>query len=221
MSSALYDSVARIARHEASARAIAGVGKVVDAFPSPQGAAVPDHAVSVEMRDTGLVLPHVPVAVGAMGFAALPAIDDLVVVVFLEGDMNAPVVVGRIYHPDQNPPQHDAGQLVLRLPSGSSNPDLQAEIAGDPPSLKFTVGQDVSIEVTKEKVLVKAGDMQVSVETTGGGRAELSAGGSSITLKKDGDITLSSNGKLVLKGTEVEISGSAKVKISGAQMEIN
>ena len=93
MSSALYDSVARIARHEVNTRATAGVGRVVDIHPAD--GALPDHAVTVKMRDSGLVLPRVPVAVGVMGFAAIPAVDDLVVVLYLEGDYNAPVVVGR------------------------------------------------------------------------------------------------------------------------------
>jgi uncharacterized protein involved in type VI secretion and phage assembly len=156
-----------------------------------------------------------------MGFAAIPAVDDLVVVLFLEGDYNAPVVVGRIYSPDQDPPEHDADQIVLRLPSGSSEPKLELEIVGDEPSLRFMLPEDVTLEVVKDKVLIEVGDMHVSVETSGGGRAEVAAGGSTITLKKDGDVTVSATGKLILEGTEVEISGSAKVKVSGAQVEIN
>jgi hypothetical protein len=221
VSSALYDSIVRIARHEAGARAFTGVGKVVNAYPAPDGANPPDYAVSVEMRDTGLVLPRVPVVVGAMGFAAIPAVDDLVVVLFLEGDYNAPIVVGSLYHPDQNPPKHEEGQLVLRLPSGSSEPKLEAEINGSEPSVTLKIGDDVSIAVGKDKVQIKVGDMQVSLETSGGGRAEIAAGGSVITLKKDGDVAINSKGKLEMKANEIEINGTAKVKISGAQMEIN
>ena len=70
MTVALFESVARIARHEAGARATAGIGKVVDLFPAD--GALKDHAVSVEMIATGLVLPKCPVAVGCMGYAAIP-----------------------------------------------------------------------------------------------------------------------------------------------------
>ncbi len=219
MSTALYESVARIARHEVGARAVAGVGRVVDTFTTE--GPTPDHAVMVEMRDSGLVLPRVPVAVGAIGFAAIPAIDDLVVILFLEGDYNAPVVVGRLYHSDQDPPEHATGRIVLRLPPGAPEPKLHLEVAGDEPSLRFEVPEDISLEVVKEKVLVQVGEMQLSLETSGGGRAEIAAGGSTITLKQDGDITISAAGNLKLKGTEVEIAGSAKVKVSGAQLELN
>jgi uncharacterized protein involved in type VI secretion and phage assembly len=221
LSAILYESVARIARHEAGARAIAGIGRVVDTFPAPNGGTPPDHAVTVEMRDSGLVLPRVPVAVDTMGFAAIPAVDDVVVVLFAEGDYNAPVVVGRIYSPDHDPPQHEAGQIVLRLPSGSAEPKLHLEVVGDEPALRFRLPEDISLEVTKESVLIEVGEMHASLATSGGGRVEIAAGGSTVTLKKDGDVTISSGGKLKLEGTEVEISGSTKVKISGAQVEMN
>ncbi len=74
----------------------------------------------------------------------------------------------------------------------------------------------------KKKVEIKVGEMAVSVLGSGGGRAEIAAGGSKITLKKDGDITISAtSGKLKLEANEIELSGSAKVKISGAQVEVN
>jgi phage baseplate assembly protein gpV len=219
VTAALFESVARIARHEAAARAIAGIGKVVDLFPA--GDALKDHAVSVEMIDTGLVLPKCPVAVGCMGFAAIPAVDDLVLVVFVDGDSNAGVVAGRIYHPDQEPPQHDRDQIVLALPAGSDPPDLSLLIKSTEPSISLKLPGDVSIEIEQGKVTVKVDQIDFTLDSAGGGRAELAAGGSKLTLKQDGDITLQSAGKLVLKGTEVEIEGSSKVKVQGATVEIN
>lgn len=219
MSAALYDSVARIARHEARARAGAGIGKVVDLFPADGGQK--DHACSVEMVSSGLVLPRVPIAVGAMGFAAIPAIDDLVLVIFVDGDHNAPVVAGRLYHPDQDPPKHGRDELVLALPSGEDDPALQFSVLGKKPSITLKLKDDVSLTLEGSKVVVAAGEITLTLETAGGGRAEIAAGGSKLTVKKDGDVTLEAAGKLKLKGTEIEISGDAKVKVSGGQVEIN
>lgn len=221
MSSALFDSISRIARHEANARATAGVGQVTDIYPAD--GATPDYAATVEMRDSGLVLPRVPIAAGVLGAAAIPVVGELVVVVFMDGDYNAPVIVGRLYHPDQNPPKHADGQIVLALPSGADEPDLKLEVEGGTPSVKFELpGGEVLIEVTEKKVQIQIGEIAVSVQSSGGGRAEIAAGGSKITLKKDGDITISaSSSKLKLEANEIEIAGSSKVKISGAQVEIN
>jgi hypothetical protein len=219
MSSALYESVARIARHEAGARATAGVGTVVDLFPA--SGSPKDHAVSVEMRDSGLVLPRVPIAVGVMGYAAIPAVGDLVLVVFLDGDFNAPVVVGCLYHPDLEPPTHGRDEIVLGLPSGASEPDLSLLVKSTEPSVLLKLPGDVAIEIKDGLVSIAVGEMHVRVESAGGGRAEVAAGGSTITLKKDGDISVKAAAKLKLEGTDVEISGSAKVKVTGGVVEIN
>jgi uncharacterized protein involved in type VI secretion and phage assembly len=211
----LYESVARIARHEVGGRAVAAVGRVTDVFPER------DHAVSVELRDSGLVLPRVPVAVGVLGYAAIPDVGDLVVVVFAEGDHNAPVVVGRLYHPDEEPPQHGERELVLRLPSRASDKKLNLVVTGDEPSIKLDLPGRVEVELSEETVRIEVGDVAVTVEGSGGGRAEIAAGGSKVTVKKDGDVSLSSATKLKLEAPEIEVSGSAKVAVQGGVVEIN
>ena len=109
----------------------------------------PDHAVTVELRDSGLVLPHVPVAVGALGFAAMPAVDDLVLVVFLDGDPNAPVVVGRLYTDDlAPPPEGKDGELTLGLPAGAAEPDLNLVVDGAEPSITLELGATSSSSST-------------------------------------------------------------------------
>ncbi len=220
MSGALYDSIARIAQHEAGARAVAGIGKVTDIFPAD--GATPDYAVTVEMRDSGMVLPRVPVATGVLGSAAIPAVDELVVVVFVDGDFNAPVVVGRLYHPDQNPPKHGDGQIVLALPSGTDDSKLKLQVEGDTPSIKLELpGGKVSVEIVEKQVEIKIDKLSITVTSSGGGRAEIAAGGSAITLKQDGDITIKTSGKLKLDANEIDLTGSSKVKISAAQVEVN
>jgi uncharacterized protein involved in type VI secretion and phage assembly len=218
--SALYDSVARIARHEAAARAVAAVGVVTDVFDA--GGAPADHAVTVELRDSGQALPRVPVAVGPLGFAAIPAVGDLVVVLFVEGDANAPVVVGRLYHPDLEPPQDaTAGKLVLALPAGEAEPKLKLVVDGAAPTMELDLPGKVAIRLAEGKVDLTVDKLQVTIDAAGGGRVEVAAGSSKITLKQDCDVTISAGGNLKLEANEIDISGSGKVKVSGAQVEIN
>ncbi len=216
MTAALFDSVARIARHEAEARSVAAVGRVTDVFPAEGGPA--DHAVSVELRDSGLVLKRAPIAVGVLGFAAIPAVGELVLVVFEHGDANAPVVIGRLYHPDEEPPKHQEGQIVLRLPAGSSSPTLELEVDGDAPSIDLKLPGDVSVKLQEEKVSLAVGAMKVVLD---GGRVQVAAGGAALQLKKDGDISLKTTGKLELEATEITVKASAKVAVKGAIVEIN
>lgn len=220
MSSALYDSIARIARHESAARASAGIGTVTDLFPADGGTV--DYAVTVEMRDSGLVLPRVPVATGIAGGVAIPAVGELVVVVFMDGDYHAPVVVGRLYHPDRNPPPHKDGEIVLALPPGDDPPKLKLLVEGGKPALTLELPDSaVMLELVDKKITLKVADMMLCVQDSGGGRIEIAAGGAKITLKKDGDIGISTSGKLKLEAGEIDLTGSAKVKLSAAQVEIN
>ena len=216
---ALYDSIARIARHEAGARASASVGTVVDLFTAE--AAPFDHAVTIELRDSGLILPRVPIAVGALGFAAIPAPGDLVLVVFLDGDLNAPVVVGRLYHPELEPPKHARDQWVIDLPAGSDSPTFQLMLDTAAPKLTINLPSDVAVELEDGVVRCAVGSLEITLESAGGGRATLAAGGSTITLKQDGDVTIKSAAKLKLEANEIELAGAAKVTVNGAQVEIN
>ena len=159
---------------------------------------------------------RVPVAVGLLGFAAIPAVGDLVLVLFIEADRNAPVVVGRLYHADLAPPEHDAGEVVLRLPAGSGDPAIDLVLVPDTPKVTLDLPGDVHIEITEGRVHIGVGDLHATLETAGGGRVEVAAGGSTLTLKKDGDVSLKAAGNLTLEGTQIEIKGSGTVAVKGA-----
>ena len=218
---ALFDAVARIARHEAQARSIAAIGEVTAAHDAGPGALPPDHAVTVTLRDSGLSLPRVPIAVGVMGEASIPAVGELVVVLFLEGDIHAAVIVGRLYHSGLTPPTHKTGELILALPAGSETPKLLREITGDPATYRLTLPGEVIFEMVENTALIKAGEVQAEISAAGGGRIELAAGGTKITLKKDGDLTIESMGNLAVEANDIEIKGKGNVKISGATVEVN
>jgi Type VI secretion system/phage-baseplate injector OB domain len=215
----LFDSVSRIARHEAAARSIAAIGEVVDVF---DGSGAPaDHAATIRLRETGLLLPKVPIAVGVLGQASTPTAGDLVVVVFADGDVHAPVVVGRLYHADLAPPQHGNGDIVLALPAGAQQPSFNAVLRGGDPKLTIGFGSEVELTADDKVLQVRTGDAQATVEAAGGGRIELKIGDASVTVTGRGDITLKTTGKLSLQGGDVEIKGQSSVTVSGPQVKVN
>jgi phage baseplate assembly protein gpV len=213
----LYDSIARIARHEAHARSIAAVAEVTNVHPAD--GAVADHAVTIRLRESGLALPRVPIAVGVLGFAAIPAVGDLVVVVFADGDLHNPVVIGRLYRSEVAPPQHKEGQIVLRLPSPSSSPTLNFEITTAPPTVKVTLPDDVLFELTGSMVHAKAGDAELTLDARG--RIEAKVGDASITMKKDGTVQVKAKDFSVTASGNLELKASGSVKVKGATVELN
>jgi phage baseplate assembly protein gpV len=214
---ALFDAVSRIARHEADTRSWASIGVITEVHPS--AAVANDHAVSVKLRDSGIVVPKLPVAVGALGFVATPAVNDLVVVVFAEGDPHSGVVVGRLYSTDTEPPEHSDGQVVLKLPPGGS-PVIDLLLDPATPELKLIV-KDTTVTLDGSKVTIKTGDSEFIVDGSGSGAVTVKAADSTIELASGGSMKLEASSKLELKAPEVTIEGSGKVKISGGMVEVN
>lgn len=214
---ALFDAVARVARHEAMSAATASVAVVTEVQTTLAGR--PHHSVSVRLRDRGIVLPQVPVAVGALGSAATLAVDDLVLVVFADGDHHAPVVAGRLHHSQLAPPEHAEGQLVIALPPGASSPDVTAKVDPATPELVLTVG-DTTVEVLGRSARITIGDAEVTVDGSGPAAVTVTTGQASVELS-GADVTVEATGNLTLKANRIEIKGNAAVAISGATVDVN
>ena len=188
------------------------------------------HACTVELRETGIVLPKVPIAVGLLGLAALPAENDVVLVAFANGDLHAPFVVGRLYDEEVSPPKHGPGEAVLSLPGGEDADDARLEIRITTPddgtrNLHLTIdgGVKVELEVRDDGIRLQAQDTKLALTQTSSsdGKAELVVGQTSVVLEQGGDMTLEAGGTLKLKASQVEIAGDATVKVTGQTVDIN
>lgn len=223
----MIEAIRAIARDEDQRLSHARIGVVT----SVHGAGdAPDHACTVRLRETGLVLPRVPMAVGLLGSASLPQEDDLVVVLFVEGDLHAPIVVGRLYTDTVEPPPHGPGEVVIALPERESEPDKQLIVRLATPgdgtrALSIALGGDVAVAVDIDDggVSVKVGDTALTLTQSGSsdGAVTLSAGDAAITLSQGGDVTIETSGKLTLSAREVEIAGDATVKVAGQTIKLN
>jgi uncharacterized protein involved in type VI secretion and phage assembly len=215
----------QIARHEAMQRNAAYLGVVKSVQGGPD-----DHSCTVELRESHVVLPNVPIAVGFMGFACLPAEGDLVAVLFLGGDLHAPIVVGRLYTQDLKPPQHGPGELVMQLPV-SADSDKRIELrlttpdGGGSRSLSLVLDGDVrvSVDIADDGITLAAQDASLKLSQTSGsdGEIAITVGEAKMTFSQSGDVSLETSGKLTLKGQSVEISGDASVKVAGQTIDLN
>ena len=223
----VVETIRRIARHEARQgwNTALAVVKSVHGRNGETG-----YACTVELRETRIVLPRVPIATGFIGSVALPRENDLVLVLFVGGDLHAPVVVGRLYNEEVAPPVHGPEEVVVSLPGDEEASDKVVELRvatprGGPRNVTLTLdGQvKVEVEVKDDGVRIQAQDVVLKLSQSGSadGTAELSAGGSSLKLSQSGDIEIDASGKLSLKAAEVEISGDATVKVAGQTIDLN
>src|SRR5829696_467521 len=72
-----------------------------------------NYEADVRLKHENLELRRVPIAVGHVGIAAPPRVGDLVLVQFLNGDSNQPLVTGRFYHAGDRPPLHKEDEILF------------------------------------------------------------------------------------------------------------
>ncbi|MGC4084801.1 MAG: phage baseplate assembly protein V [Vicinamibacterales bacterium] len=223
----LLDVVQQVARAEGRGRPFVSFG-VVKSVHEATGDA--DYACTVALRDSGLVLPRVPIATGVIGAVALPNIGDLVTVAFIEGDFHNPIVIGRLYHRDVAVPTHKPGEAVVSLPGGETADDKRLELRVTTPgdgtrTLALTLDGSVKVElvVDDHSIRLQAQDALVEVKQSGGsdGEVRIEVGQAKASFKQSGDVTIETTGNLTLKGNKVDISGDTQVKIAGTTVQLN
>jgi uncharacterized protein involved in type VI secretion and phage assembly len=224
----LVHTIQKIARHEAEQFAAPALA-VVKSVHGSNGAS--DYACTVQLRDSGIVLPRVPIATPVIGHASLPREHDLVLVAFAGGDLHAPVVIGRLYNEEVAPPKNAAGDFVTILPGDEDDPNKRLELRVTTPgdgtrsvAIKLA-GNSVSVELTFDDQSIKfaAGDtsLELKQSSSSDGVAELKSGDIKLTIKQSGDVSVDTTGKLTLHANDIEIKADASVKIKGATVDIN
>lgn len=221
---AFVQTLRDIARHELDQRSGAALGIVTSVQGGPD-----DHSCTVALRESGVVLPKVPIAVGWLGFANLPIVDDLVIVLFLNGDLHAPVVAGRLYTHALKPPEHAPGELVAQLPVGAEAKErinLKVATPGDGTraiTLLLDGEVPVAVRIDDAGIVLETKDAKVALSQSNASDAKLSVavGEAKMSFDQGGDIAIETSGKLTLKGANVEISGDASVKVAGQTIDLN
>jgi uncharacterized protein involved in type VI secretion and phage assembly len=223
----VVQTVSQIARHELDQRTYTALG-LVRSVHGRNGET--SYACTVELRELGIVLPRVPIATGLMGAVALPGEGDLVVLLFIGGDLHAPVVVGRLYSDAVSPPVHAAHETVVSLPGGEDADDKRMELRVKTPgdgtrsaALVLDGTVKVELEVDDDGVRIQAQDARIEVKQSGSsdGLIELKVADSKVQIEQSGNVTLTAKGTLKLEATKVEIKADATVKVSGQTVELN
>ncbi len=204
MSTALYDTLRALIREELGALRVSELGVVQAVLPAD-----PDnYSATVALRDSALVLDAVPLLTARKGVASVPDVGDLVLVGFVGGDLNRPVILGTLYNDEDRPPPNDKGQFVIHLPgSADEGSALRLELhEAGPQRAVLKVGDACTLTVQDDDpvVTVDVGG-QTSIEINRAGNVSLEGGGN-LTLKGAGNVTLEAGGTLSLKGAVINLN---------------
>lgn len=167
-----------------------------------------NHECDLTLRHGGLALSKVPIATPHVGMVSPPRVGDVVLVTYVDGDPNRPVVTGRLHSDEAPPPVHEDGELWLSMPPEHKTrlafkKDGSVLIAAGKTTI--TVALDGNVTLTGEK------DLELTIK----GDAKLKADGNVELTCADAKIKASGNIDLGDGGDGVITTGSHKCYITG------
>ncbi len=234
MSGRLLGLIQRVVRQELARQRSSLLGVVTAIFPHEAEDDENNYEVNVRLKHEDLELRRVPMTVGAMGVAAPPRAGDLVLVHFVNGDLNQPVVGGRLYHADERPPLHQADDVLFeqRVPDGTLNhlrftPDGTIYVQRDVTKPEDNSEAQAGIKIDPEgNIEVKAGE-KIVITLTNDDNIEITADGQPIAVNCDtmtitGDVTV--DGTMNVTGdtavdTQLTVGTGPTTTITGGQIQ--
>jgi uncharacterized protein involved in type VI secretion and phage assembly len=200
----------RVAEHEARRILTTELGVVTAVFPHAEESDTDNYQVSVQLKTRLLPdgqrmeLRKVPVATPYLGFAAIPNVGDLVLVQFIGGDVNAPVITGRLYDDESRPPINLQDELLVRHKrdkGGAIKLDAEARI------VLTSANEENTLTLDDEAITLKNEKFSLTIDFKG----------EKIVLSSDKDLQLvATSGTLTLEGNAVEITSRSDVKITAS-----
>lgn len=220
--SSLVDTIAAIVRRELAQLRLTELGVVTEVHPHRAAGDEDNYGCDVRLKGSGLDLPRVPVATGHIGTVAIPNVGDLVLVSFDRGDVHQPVIVGRVYNDEDRPPPSTTDEVVFRLPLAEADDRSvlgsvrNHQDASPARQVEIELAPTVKVRVVDRAIVATAGQTEMHLEQPGGGggKVTVKAGGSTIEMDEDGDVSVTAVGSMTITvGNDLSITAGGDVDI--------
>ena len=176
--------------------------------------------------ETGWARLTTPGAGADRGLHLVPEVNDEVLVVFEEGDINRPVVIGGLWNGNDAPPLTGAiqdGAVVQRAWVSRSGHKLTMSESSDEAWVRLETagGHQVELDDSGNRVrIAAAGGTTIEIDDSSGNLTIEAQG--EVNVKASRDMTLESDLNVKIKaGANLEIEGGAMTKIKGARIDLN
>jgi phage baseplate assembly protein gpV len=218
----IVDTIQAIVRNELRAFRAPELGVVEAVYPHSDDGDLDNYGSDVLLKNTGLLLKRVPVATGHIGTVAIPNIGDLVLVAFEGGEVNQPIIIGRLYNDEDRPPLNTSDEIIFRLPLAEADdasilgavrnhPDAQP-----PREIVVEMPPKITLRIDDGTVTATAGTTEMKLDQSGssGGKVTVVAGRTTITMDQDGDITVESLGSVSFQASgDLSLTAGRSVSI--------
>lgn len=219
----IVNTIQEIVRHEMRRVRVTELGLVEEVYPHRGGSDKDNYACNVRLKNSGLLLKKVPTMTNHIGTAAIPNVGDLVLLVFDKGDVNQPIIVGRMYNEKARPPVNDTDEIIFRLPLDEADDKtikgaIRNHQSESPPrEIIFEMPPKITVRITDGTVRATAGktEMKLDQPDGSGGTVTVIAGRTKITMNQDGDVVIEAAGAMSLKATRDLTLEGQNVSIKG------
>jgi uncharacterized protein involved in type VI secretion and phage assembly len=207
--SGIVDTIQQIVRHELRDVRTTEFGLVEAVYPHSSADDNDNYGCDVRLKNSGLLLKRVPVATGRIGAVAIPNVDDMVILAFDKGDINQPIIIGRLYNDADRPPLNNPDEVIFRLPlAETDDKTIKAEIRNlqqNSPHREILVemSPQITVRITDGAVRATAGNTEMVLDqpNSSGGKVTVVTGRTKITMNQDGDVTVEAAGAMKIKAT--------------------
>jgi uncharacterized protein involved in type VI secretion and phage assembly len=227
--STIVGIIQRIIQEELRRVRVAELAVVTATHPHSSNGDRANYACDVQLKGTGLALEKVPVATQRVGTVAIPNPGDLVLLTFDTGDINQPIIIGRLYNDEDRPPLSKENEIVFRLPL--DKPDdktvkMEARnLKGKSPprEVLLELAPELKVRIVDTELHATVGKTGLRLKTRKGGKSGqviIEARRSKVTINQDGDISIVAAKKMELTAEDT-MSLKAKSILLNAQEGIN
>jgi uncharacterized protein involved in type VI secretion and phage assembly len=206
-----------IVREELSRYRLPELGVVSSAFSKEDDSSDGNHQVNVTLRGSGVELQRASVAVGRAGWSALPRAGDLVVVAFVDGDLNAPVVLGTVYDNTLRPPKATPLEVVYQPPD-DEDPAVRRLHLELPGGSSVTYGDDALTVTSGGTEIVVQKDGDVSIKSAGNVTIESQG---DINLEAAGNVSIKAQQNVTIQGLASTLEGQGSATVKGPKIGLN
>jgi uncharacterized protein involved in type VI secretion and phage assembly len=229
MSSNIVEVIRNIAQMEIKKIHTTELGIVTSVFPHASDSDKDNYECNIRLKDKGVELRKVPVATQQIGFVNILHTGDLVLVSFIGGNINSPIIVGRLYNETDRPPTSEQEEIVYKppytkdtnlrrlnivLPEGTVNvefhDDMISVIVGKSSITATDTGEiQIKSEGIQQKISIIAdGDVSIEAQNISiKSRMETTIeSGTGMAIKSDALANIESTGPMTLKGAIININ---------------
>ena len=224
--------IRQIVRSEMAARPQSGLGRV-EAVHVPDAAGQTQYACDIALQGSDAIYEKVPLTTAYLGQMAPPVTGDVVVVQFIAGDPDQPIITGFVFSEAVMAPEIAEGERMITLPHDGAESDRieMRQTAGTNGSRvwKVTLPDGPELMITDKAVSAVIEDYALVIDADAG-EARATSGGATLTLTSSGevsitgdaDIKIEAGGNLAIKASgNAEIEASGTMALKAAKIDLN